>query len=152
MSSSPASSGSWPLGRPLRTLAVPRLRIQLSGSDLHITAVGFRAWAIGGGTWRYGWGDQAAELPIAAIHRALEGLSFCRGPGIGVIAYSPMASGMLTGAMTKERAAQLPANGDNSLGDAATQVGRSIDDELFQNDRPDILRRIVFAVDFDSIR
>jgi len=28
--------------------------------------------------------------------------------GQGVIAYSPMASGLLTGAMTRERAAKLP--------------------------------------------
>jgi len=30
--------------------------------------------------------------------------------GIGVIVYSPMASGLLTGAMTCERAARLPAD------------------------------------------
>lgn len=30
--------------------------------------------------------------------------------GIGVIVYSPMASGLLTGAMTRERAAKLPAD------------------------------------------
>ena len=31
-----------------------------------------------------------------------------RREGIGVIVYSPMASGLLTGAMTRERAAKLP--------------------------------------------
>jgi len=35
-------------------------------------------------------------------------LPYTREHGIGVIAYSPMASGMLTGAMTRERAATLP--------------------------------------------
>ncbi|HEX8392887.1 MAG TPA: aldo/keto reductase [Longimicrobium sp.] len=35
-------------------------------------------------------------------------LPFCEQNGIGVIAYSPMASGLLTGAMTRERAANLP--------------------------------------------
>src|SRR6202048_373474 len=35
-------------------------------------------------------------------------LPYCRSYGIGVIVYSPMASGLLTGAMTRERAANLP--------------------------------------------
>ncbi|MEO6052706.1 MAG: aldo/keto reductase [Chthoniobacterales bacterium] len=35
-------------------------------------------------------------------------LPFCLKNGIGVIVYAPMASGLLTGAMTKERATQLP--------------------------------------------
>ena len=35
-------------------------------------------------------------------------LPFADGEGIGVIAYSPMGSGMLTGAMTRERIAALP--------------------------------------------
>ena len=35
-------------------------------------------------------------------------LPFCEHEGIGVIVYSPMASGLLTGAMTRERIAKLP--------------------------------------------
>jgi aryl-alcohol dehydrogenase-like predicted oxidoreductase len=35
-------------------------------------------------------------------------LPFCEHNGIGVIVYSPMQSGLLTGAMTRERAANLP--------------------------------------------
>src|SRR5438477_1902623 len=35
-------------------------------------------------------------------------LPYCRAHEIGVIVYSPMASGLLTGAMTRERAAKLP--------------------------------------------
>src|SRR6266850_3125317 len=35
-------------------------------------------------------------------------LPFCEHEGIGVIVYSPMASGLLTGAMTRERIANLP--------------------------------------------
>jgi aryl-alcohol dehydrogenase-like predicted oxidoreductase len=43
------------------------------------------------------------------VHREIEDeiLPYCRREGIGVIVYSPMASGLLTGAMTRERAAQL---------------------------------------------
>jgi aryl-alcohol dehydrogenase-like predicted oxidoreductase len=35
-------------------------------------------------------------------------LPFCGGEGIGVIVYSPMGSGLLTGAMTRERIESLP--------------------------------------------
>ncbi len=39
-----------------------------------------------------------------------EVLPYCQTNNIGVIAYSPMASGLLTGAMTRERVAQFPAD------------------------------------------
>jgi aryl-alcohol dehydrogenase-like predicted oxidoreductase len=44
----------------------------LGKTGLDITRVGFGAWAIGGGDWEMGWGPQADEDSIAAIHRALE--------------------------------------------------------------------------------
>ena len=37
-------------------------------------------------------------------------LPFCQQSGIGTIVYSPMASGLLTGAMTRERIAKLPVD------------------------------------------
>jgi aryl-alcohol dehydrogenase-like predicted oxidoreductase len=44
------------------------------------------------------------------VHREVENeiLPYCLNKEIGVIVYSPMASGLLTGAMTRERAARLP--------------------------------------------
>src|ERR1017187_5406114 len=44
---------------------------RLGNSDLHITLIGFGAWAIGG-DWEFGWGHQDDADSIAAIHRALE--------------------------------------------------------------------------------
>src|SRR5271169_3928063 len=46
------------------------------------------------------------------VHREIEDeiLPYCLSEGIGVIVYSPMASGLLTGAMTRERAARLPVD------------------------------------------
>jgi aryl-alcohol dehydrogenase-like predicted oxidoreductase len=44
----------------------------LGDTGLEITRVGFGAWAIGGGGWEFGWGPQADDESIAAIHRALE--------------------------------------------------------------------------------
>jgi aryl-alcohol dehydrogenase-like predicted oxidoreductase len=45
---------------------------RLGTTDLHITAIGFGAWAIGGGDWKFGWGAQDDAQSIAAIRRALE--------------------------------------------------------------------------------
>src|SRR5215510_12106157 len=50
------------------------------------------------------------QPPYSVIRRAIEAevLPYCEKNGIGVISYAPMASGLLTGAMTRERAAALP--------------------------------------------
>ena len=45
---------------------------QLGNSDMQITAVGFGAWAIGGGDWQFGWGSQDDNDSVAAIQRALD--------------------------------------------------------------------------------
>jgi aryl-alcohol dehydrogenase-like predicted oxidoreductase len=45
---------------------------KLGNSDLHITPVGYGAWAIGGSGWDFAWGHQDDSESIAAIHRALE--------------------------------------------------------------------------------
>jgi len=45
---------------------------KLGNSDLHITPVGYGAWAIGGSGWQFAWGSQDDSDSIAAIHRALE--------------------------------------------------------------------------------
>jgi aryl-alcohol dehydrogenase-like predicted oxidoreductase len=59
----------------------------------------------------------AAIAPITSlqpryslIHREVEAeiLPYCQGYSIGVIVYSPMGSGLLTGAMTRERISNLP--------------------------------------------
>jgi aryl-alcohol dehydrogenase-like predicted oxidoreductase len=50
------------------------------------------------------------QPPYSLVHREVEEdlLPYCLREDIGVIVYSPMASGLLTGAMTRERAARLP--------------------------------------------
>jgi aryl-alcohol dehydrogenase-like predicted oxidoreductase len=52
------------------------------------------------------------QPPYSIIRRAIEAevLPHCEKNGIGVISYAPMASGLLTGAMTSERAAALPSD------------------------------------------
>ncbi|MDB6148207.1 MAG: hypothetical protein JWO45_1871 [Spartobacteria bacterium] len=50
------------------------------------------------------------QPPYSLVRREVEQevLPHCRSNGLGVIVYSPMASGLLTGAMTRERASNLP--------------------------------------------
>jgi aryl-alcohol dehydrogenase-like predicted oxidoreductase len=50
------------------------------------------------------------QPPYSLVRREVEQniLPYCRSNGLGVIVYSPMASGLLTGAMTRARAASLP--------------------------------------------
>jgi len=52
------------------------------------------------------------QPPYSILRRQIEEeiLPYCEQAGIGVIVYSPMFSGMLTGGMTRERAASLPAD------------------------------------------
>ena len=52
------------------------------------------------------------QPPYSLVRREVEEeiLPYCRSNGIGVIVYSPMASGLLTGAMTRERAGNLPGS------------------------------------------
>jgi aryl-alcohol dehydrogenase-like predicted oxidoreductase len=45
---------------------------QLGPSDLHITRVGFGAWAVGGGGWAFAWGPQDDADSVAAIREAID--------------------------------------------------------------------------------
>ena len=45
---------------------------QLGNTDLHLTVIGFGSWAIGGGEWRFGWGDQDEREAIQAIVAAVD--------------------------------------------------------------------------------
>ncbi len=54
----------------------------------------------------------ALQPPYSALMREVEAntLPFCEQAGIGIIAYSTLQSGLLTGTMTRERIASLPNN------------------------------------------
>jgi aryl-alcohol dehydrogenase-like predicted oxidoreductase len=55
---------------------------------------------------------ETLQPPYSLVDRAAEDelLPFAEHEGIGVIVYSPMGSGLLTGAMTRERIEQMPAD------------------------------------------
>lgn len=45
---------------------------KLGYSDLHLTPIGLGTWAMGGGDWKFGWGDQDDSASIASVHQALD--------------------------------------------------------------------------------
>jgi aryl-alcohol dehydrogenase-like predicted oxidoreductase len=45
---------------------------QLGNSDLHLTPIGYGAWAIGGGNWEFAWGAQDDDESVSTILRALD--------------------------------------------------------------------------------
>jgi aryl-alcohol dehydrogenase-like predicted oxidoreductase len=45
---------------------------QLGSSDLHLTPIGYGAWAIGGGNWEFAWGAQDDDESVRTIERALD--------------------------------------------------------------------------------
>lgn len=44
----------------------------LGNSDLHVTPIGYGAWAIGGGNWEFAWGAQDDSESLRTIERALD--------------------------------------------------------------------------------
>jgi aryl-alcohol dehydrogenase-like predicted oxidoreductase len=55
----------------MATVEATSLR-SLGNSDLKLTPIGFGAWAIGGGDWKFAWGPQDDSQSVDAIHRALD--------------------------------------------------------------------------------
>src|SRR5215204_6483050 len=45
---------------------------RLGNSDMHLTPIGFGAWAIGGGGWAFAWGAQDDADSIATIREAID--------------------------------------------------------------------------------
>jgi aryl-alcohol dehydrogenase-like predicted oxidoreductase len=45
---------------------------QLGNSGMHLTPIGYGAWAIGGGNWEFGWGAQDDDESVRTIERSLD--------------------------------------------------------------------------------
>src|ERR1700685_2500831 len=56
--------------RATMTTSLPTTRLGRTG--MHLTRVGFGAWAIGGGDWAFAWGNQDDAASVAAIRHAVE--------------------------------------------------------------------------------
>jgi aryl-alcohol dehydrogenase-like predicted oxidoreductase len=68
----------------------------LGSSSVAITAVGFGAWAIGGGGWSYSWGPQDDSSSIAAMRHAIElGVNWIDTPAVYGLGHSEEVVGRL---------------------------------------------------------
>ncbi|WHT18965.1 aldo/keto reductase [Crossiella sp. CA-258035] len=78
------------------------------------------------------------QPPFSAIQRdaAAEELPWCAAHETGVIVYSPMQAGLLTGAFSRERAAALPADDWRSRSDHFTGAGLTANLALAEALRP----------------
>ena len=63
--------------------------VELGGTGLEITRVGFGAWAIGGAEYDCGWGAQDDEDSIAASSRSLASAERSRAPSSSFLAAAP---------------------------------------------------------------
>lgn len=45
---------------------------QLGRTDLYLSVIGLGTWAMGGGDWLYGWGDQDDDVSIRTLYHALD--------------------------------------------------------------------------------
>ncbi|WP_228785617.1 aldo/keto reductase [Nocardia cyriacigeorgica] len=98
----------------------------LGRTGMEITRTGFGSWAVAGSGWRFGLSNHTPDLleraekvahvdaiqpPFSAINRsAAAEIAWAAAHDTGVIVYSPLQSGLLTGAFTAERAASLPSD------------------------------------------
>ena len=46
--------------------------VPFGATDMHVTRVGFGAWAVGGGGWEFAWGEQDDCDSVAAIRHSVE--------------------------------------------------------------------------------
>ena len=76
---------------------------QLGNSDLHLTPIGFGAWAIGGGNWDFAWGAQDDSESIRAIHQALdEGINWIDTAAIYGLGHSEEIVGQAVGSSSQK--------------------------------------------------
>lgn len=86
---------------------------KLGSTELELTTVGVGTWAIGGGDWNFGWGNQDSQAAIDGVIRGVElGINWIDTAAV----YGAGASEELVGKALKELKSDLPV--------VATKCGR----------------------------
>jgi len=113
---------------------------QLGNSDLHITPIGYGAWAIGGGNWEFGWGNQDVKDSIAAIQQALDlGINWIDTAAVYGLGHSEE----VVAAALKGRSQQPYVFTKCSLiWDEQGNLGRSLKADSIRNELENSLRRL----------
>jgi aryl-alcohol dehydrogenase-like predicted oxidoreductase len=128
---------------------------QLGNSDLHITAIGFGAWAIGGGDWQFGWGAQDDNDSVAAIQRALDlGINWIDTAAVYGLGHSEeVVARALEGRQRKPYVfTKCSMIWSRKSGETKDQIHRSLKRDSVRNELESSLRRLKMdAVDLYQI-
>lgn len=123
---------------------------QLGSSDLHITPIGFGAWAIGGGGWQFAWGAQDDHDSIAAIRQALDsGVNWIDTAAVYGLGHSEE---VVAQALEGVRARPYVFTKCSMVWDEHREIGRSLKAESVRRECEASLRRLrVDAIDLYQI-
>lgn len=122
---------------------------QLGNSDLHLTPIGFGAWAIGGGGWEFGWGHQEDQESISAIQRALDlGVNWIDTAAIYGLGHSEE----VVSRALKGRSQPYVFSKCSMVWDEKGEIGRSLKADSLRREVEDSLRRLqIEAIDLYQI-
>jgi aryl-alcohol dehydrogenase-like predicted oxidoreductase len=113
---------------------------QLGNSDLHLTEIGFGAWAIGGGNWEFGWGHQDDKDAIDAIQRGLElGINWIDTAAVYGLGHSEE---LVAKAVEGKRDDVIIATKCSLVWDDNRKVGNSLKRESVRREAENSLRRL----------
>jgi aryl-alcohol dehydrogenase-like predicted oxidoreductase len=112
----------------------------LGNSDLNITAIGFGAWALGGGDWAFAWGAQDDRESVAAIREALElGVNWIDTAAVYGLGHSEeVVAKALEGLRIRPYVFTKCAR----VWDAKRQIGKSLKADSIRRECEDSLRRL----------
>ena len=123
---------------------------QLGNSDLHITSVGFGAWAIGGSGWEFAWGGQDDKDSVAAIREALDaGVNWIDAAAVYGLGHSEEVVARALEGMSKR---PYVFSKCSMIWDEQRQIGHSLKAESIRRECEASLRRLrVDAIDLYQI-
>jgi aryl-alcohol dehydrogenase-like predicted oxidoreductase len=123
---------------------------QLGNSDMHITRIGFGAWALGGGGWAFAWGHQDDRESVAAIREALDlGVNWIDTAAVYGLGHSEEVVGeALAGVATKP----FVFTKCERIWDERRQIGKSLKADSIRRECEASLRRLKLdAIDLYQI-
>jgi aryl-alcohol dehydrogenase-like predicted oxidoreductase len=122
----------------------------LGESDLHLTPIGYGAWAIGGGNWEFGWGAQDERESLAAIERAVDsGINWIDTAAVYGLGHSEEVVGR---ALKKRATKPLVFTKCSMRWDSQRRIYRSLSRESLREELEASLRRLgVDAIDLYQI-
>jgi aryl-alcohol dehydrogenase-like predicted oxidoreductase len=111
---------------------------------MDITPIGVGAWAMGGGGWEFGWGQQEDKDSLAAIHQALDrGVNWIDTAAVYGLGISERVVGM---ALRGRSRRPFVFTKCSMVWDAAGQIGHSMKQSSIRREVEDSLKRLKIDV------